>query len=60
MRRMSAAPAVDLSQAVCLYEAPSIDRLRGYLDPALGEASTQRYFAIAEEPAIGLPARHSG
>ncbi|MFY0991890.1 hypothetical protein [Halomonas sp. C05BenzN] len=50
-------PADDLSQAVCLYEAPSLARLRDYLEPVLGDASTQRYFAVAEEPAIGLPAR---
>lgn len=49
-------PASDLSRAVCLYEAPSIERLRYFLDPALGEASSQSYFAVAEEQAIGLPA----
>jgi hypothetical protein len=50
-------PATDLSRAVCLYEAPSIERLRDHLDPILGEASTQHYFVVAEEPAMGLPAR---
>jgi hypothetical protein len=49
-------PANDLSQAVCLYEAPSLARLRDYLEPLLGEASTQRYFTVTEEAAIGLPA----
>lgn len=48
-------PAQDLSRAVCLYEAPSVDRLRDYLDGKLGNASTQRYFPIAEGEAIGLP-----
>lgn len=48
-------PATDLSRAVCLYEAPSIERLRDYLDGSLGEASSQRYFPVAVEPAIGLP-----
>lgn len=48
-------PADDLSKAACLYEAPSIEHLRGYLDPILGEASTQRYFPIASGHAIGLP-----
>lgn len=48
-------PAGDLSRAVCLYEAPSIDRLRDYLDGKLGDASTQRYFRVAEGEAIGLP-----
>lgn len=48
-------PAEDLSRAVCLYEAPSIERLRDYLDPLLGQTSTQRYFPVAEAHAIGLP-----
>lgn len=48
-------PAHDLSRATCLYEAPSIDRLRNYVDGKLGEASTQRYFRVAEGEAIGLP-----
>lgn len=53
-------PAEDLRRAACLYEAPSIEQLRGYLDPVLGAASTQRYFAVAEGHAIGLPTRQAG
>jgi len=48
-------PANDFGRASCLYEAPSIDRLREYLDAKLGDASTQRYFAVADQAAIGLP-----
>lgn len=48
-------PATDLSKAVCLYQAPSIERVRSHLDPALGDSSTQRYFPVAEAKAIGLP-----
>jgi hypothetical protein len=48
-------PASDLSRAVCLYEAKSVDAVREHLDAALGEASTQRYFPVAEAHAIGLP-----
>lgn len=51
-------PASDLSRAACLYEAPSIEELSHYLDPVPGEASTQRYFPVAEAQAIGLPSRH--
>jgi hypothetical protein len=50
-------PADDLSRAACLYEAPSVEHLRSYLDCALGAASTQRYFPVAEAHAIGLPPR---
>lgn len=49
-------PARDLSRAVCLYEAPSLEEVRDFLDRALAGVSTQRYFAVAEEQAIGLPA----
>lgn len=49
-------PAGDLSRATCLYEAPSLERVRDFLDARLGEASTQYYFGVAEEHAIGLPA----
>jgi hypothetical protein len=50
-------PATDLTRAVCLYEAPSVERLSSYLDGKLGDASTQRYYPVAEEVAIGLPGR---
>lgn len=48
-------PAADLSRAVCLYEAPSIERLSNYLDKRLNEASSQQYFLVNTEHAIGLP-----
>jgi hypothetical protein len=50
-------PSTKLDQAVCLYEAPSVDQLREYLDGTLGDASTQRYFPVAEDHSIGMPAR---
>jgi hypothetical protein len=53
-------PATDLGQAACLYETRSVDQLRDYIDGALGDASTQHYFPIAEEHAIGLPDRQLG
>lgn len=48
-------PAPDLTKAVCLYEAPSIERLSQYLDARLTEASTQHYYPVLTEQAIGLP-----
>lgn len=48
-------PATDLSEAVCLYEAPSVERLREHIDGALAESSTQHYFPVAANPAVGLP-----
>jgi len=48
-------PANDLSRAACLYEAPSVEELRNYLDGKLQPASTQRYFPVNGEHAIGMP-----
>lgn len=48
-------PATDLSRATCLYEGPSVDRVRAHLDRKLGDASTQTYFPVAETGGIGLP-----
>jgi hypothetical protein len=50
-------PATDLGQAVCLYEAPSVGAVRDHLDRALGDSSTQHYFPVAEQHAMGLPRR---
>ncbi|MGF1636259.1 MAG: hypothetical protein ACFCUU_04245 [Cyclobacteriaceae bacterium] len=50
-------PATDLSKAVCLYEAASVDELSKYLDAKLNKASKQNYFPILDEHAIGLPVK---
>jgi hypothetical protein len=50
-------PADDFGRVSCLFEAPSIDRLREYLGAKLGDASTQQYFAVADQAAIGLPTK---
>ena len=49
-------PSQDRSVAVCLWETPSIDALRDYLDPATAGMSANTYFEIDEERALGLPA----
>lgn len=53
-------PATDLSEAVCLYEAPSVERLREHIDGALADSSTQHYFPVAERSALGLPEPEKG
>lgn len=50
-------PARDLTRATCLYEAESLERVRAFVDTALGDSSTQSYFPIAEDHALGLPSR---
>lgn len=48
-------PSQDKTTAVCLWEADSIDALRGYLDSVTGTASDNTYFPVSNEHAIGLP-----
>jgi hypothetical protein len=48
-------PDTDGSQAVCLWEADSIDSLRGYLDPATEGAAENSYFEVNAQRSMGLP-----
>ena len=48
-------PSQDRSAAVCLWEAPSIDALRDYLDPATAGMSENTYFEVDGKRAMGLP-----
>ena len=48
-------PYKDGSAAICLWEAPSIDALRDYLDPATAGAAENAYFEVDSERAMGLP-----
>lgn len=48
-------PSTDRSEAVCLWEADSIDSLRDYLDPALEGVAENRYFEVNAEISMGLP-----
>jgi hypothetical protein len=48
-------PSKDLSTATCVWEAGSVDALRGYIDSTLGDSSENTYFEINTEYALGLP-----
>jgi hypothetical protein len=49
-------PSRDKTEAVCLWEADSVEALRGYLDSIAGTDVTENsYFEIDEEHAFGLP-----
>lgn len=49
-------PSRDRTAAVCLWEAESVEAVRAYVDRVTGDASENRYFAVSEEHALGLPA----
>jgi hypothetical protein len=48
-------PARDASEADCLWEVPSLDALRGYLDPLLAGICENTYFEVDSGLAMGLP-----
>lgn len=52
-------PASDMSRATCLYEAESLDKVRNFVDPLLGDSARNTYVPIAAEHAMGLPARQT-
>ena len=48
-------PSQDFSAATCIWQAESVDAVRDLVDPTLGDASEQTYFALQTEQAVGLP-----
>jgi len=48
-------PSRDQTEAVCLWEADSVEIVRDYLDRLAGEASDNAYFQVSTEHAIGIP-----
>lgn len=46
----------DGGEAVCLWEAESIDRLRNFLDPATTGMSKNHYLAVDPQRSRSLPA----
>jgi len=51
----SAIPNEDGSRAVCLWESDSVDTVRGIVEGAAGHVSTNEYFDVNAQNAIGLP-----
>jgi hypothetical protein len=48
-------PSRDGTEAVCLWEADSLEAVREYLDPLIGEAGDNTYFEVDTVRAIGIP-----
>jgi hypothetical protein len=48
-------PTPDGSRAACVWEAPSVDALKSYIEPAVGGVSRNEYFEIANKEGIALP-----
>jgi len=48
-------PSTEKNRAVCLWEANSVDTLKGYLETLTAKSSRNTYFAVDNKNAIGLP-----
>ena len=48
-------PSEEKDEAVCLWEADSVDALSGYLDPASAGIAENTYYVVDQEFAFGLP-----
>lgn len=47
-------PSSDGTQMVCLWQGPSIDQVRGFLDKQTQGIAVNNYFQVDESKAIGL------
>jgi hypothetical protein len=48
-------PSNDQKRAVCLWEAPSVDAVKNYLEAKIGSSSKNTYYAVDSKVAMGLP-----
>ena len=48
-------PSQDKTTAICLWEGPSIDAVRDYIDSITGDSAENMYFEVSTELSLGLP-----
>ena len=48
-------PSTGKDRAVCLWEAKSVDALKGFLEPLSAQSSCNTYYAVDNAKAMGLP-----
>ncbi len=52
-------PSVSKDRAVCLWEAKSIDALKGFLEHLTAQSSRNTYYRVDSTKAMGLPTKKS-
>jgi hypothetical protein len=52
-------PSVNKDRAVCLWEAKSVDALKGFLESLTAQSSRNTYYAVDSTIAMGLPGKKS-
>jgi hypothetical protein len=50
-------PTPDGTRAACLWEAESVDAVRNLIEPLLGQASRNEYFAVENREGSARPSR---
>jgi hypothetical protein len=50
-------PTPDGTHAVCVWEAESVEDVRGFLEAYVGHVSRNLYFAVENETGIAIPTR---
>ena len=48
-------PNADMNEAVCIWEADSLEQITDYLEGKTGDVSNNTYLVINEGNAMGLP-----
>jgi len=48
-------PSMNKDRAVCLWEAKSVDALKGFLEPLTAQSSRNTYYGVDSAMAFGLP-----
>jgi hypothetical protein len=48
-------PSISKDRAVCLWQANSIEALKGFLEPLSAQSSRNTYYEVDSTKAMGLP-----
>lgn len=60
VRLHSVLPNADGSNAVCLWEAATLDTINKFVEASVGQMSTNQYFEVDAKNAVGLPEQEKG
>lgn len=52
-------PARDGSRATCLWEGPSVEAVRGFVEPLVGSAATNEYSEAENREGVAMPSMPS-
>lgn len=48
-------PSSEGTKSVCLWEANGVEDVESFVEEAVGEVSSNTYFTVKDEEAVGLP-----